>query len=138
MGYLLFFHCCCVITWDEIVMTTCCFGSKVGNIDPKWAKSVTFSSQISVYFSSTSQHVPTFDLKNYRICTILGQTWYRWLHAEIGIICLWIIGQSDTRLGGMILVRLVVQLKKTFIIRYHQTSNEPHHSLELSEAGKVI
>ena len=46
------------------------FGSKVGQIDPKWDKSGTFSDQISVHLAQMSWS----DLKKSRICPIWGQS----------------------------------------------------------------
>ena len=34
------------------------FGHKVGQIDPEWDKSVTFSDKISVHFALKSEQVP--------------------------------------------------------------------------------
>ena len=43
----------CVWLWRGYVLTRDGrFGSKVGQIDPKWDKSGTFSDQISVHFGS--------------------------------------------------------------------------------------
>ena len=47
------------------------FGTKVGQIGPKWDKSETFSDQISVHFG-VSQNVLKSDLKKSRICLIWG------------------------------------------------------------------
>ena len=50
------------------------FASKMGQIAPKWDKSVIFSDQISVHFGSPSQNVLKSDLKKSRICLICGQS----------------------------------------------------------------
>ena len=50
------------------------FGSKVGQIGPKWDKSRAFSDQISVHFGLSGQNVLKSDLKKPQICPIWAQT----------------------------------------------------------------
>ena len=63
------------------------FGSKVGQIGPKWDKSGAFSDQISVHFGSIELKS---DLKKSRICPIWGQsdllwsqTYHPWHHHNL-------------------------------------------------------